>query len=48
MLVEARIDGLPWSDLQRSRAESGYAVTREVLTPDECVELRNLYSEDQL
>ena len=46
--VKARIDRLPWSDLQQSLAESGYAVTPELLTQDECVELRNLYSQDQL
>jgi len=46
--VEARINGLPWSELQPSLTESGYAVTPEVLTPEECAELRGLYPQDQL
>jgi uncharacterized protein len=46
--VEARIDELPWDDLQRSLTESGYAVTQRLLTPEECAELRNLYGQDQL
>ncbi len=46
--IQRRLDGLPWSDLQQSLSGSGYAVTPEILTPDECVELRNLYSHDQL
>ena len=46
--IQRRLDALPWSDLQPSLAEFGYTVTPEVLTPDECVELRKLYSEDQL
>lgn len=46
--IEERIDRLPWSDLQQSLADAGYSVTPEVLTPEECVELRNLYEQDQL
>ncbi len=46
--IEERIDRLPWSDLQQSLTDAGYAVTPEVLTPEECVELRNLYGQDQL
>jgi hypothetical protein len=46
--IESRINGLPWTVLQQSLAESGYAVTPQVLTPGECVELRNLYGQEQL
>ena len=46
--VESRVDGLPWTVLQQSLAESGFAVTPKILTPEECVHLRNLYSQEQL
>ena len=48
MSIENRIERLPWPDLQQSLAQSGYAVTPTVLTPDECAELRGLYSQEKL
>ncbi len=46
--IQQRLEALPWPDLQQSLAESGYAVTPEVLTPEECAELRDVYGQDQL
>lgn len=46
--IETRIDALPWTNLQPSLAEAGYAVTPAILTPEECVHLRNLYGREQL
>jgi len=46
--VGARIQSLPWKDLQHSLTESGYAVTPAVLTQEECAELRGLYTRNEL
>ena len=46
--IQERVDGLPWGNLQQSLTESGFAVTPEMLTPEECLELHNLYGQDQL
>jgi len=46
--VQVRVEELPWHDLRQSLWTSGYAVTPPVLTAGECVELRNLYSRDEL
>jgi hypothetical protein len=45
--IENRINALPWTNLQQSLAEEGYAATSAILTPEECVHLRNLYGQEQ-
>lgn len=39
---------LPWPELQKSLWNSGYAVSPAVLTAEECSELRELYTHDEL
>ena len=46
--ISQRISALPWHELCASVTELGYAVTSPLLTPDECSDLRNLYSRDEL
>ena len=46
--IQDRVAALPWSDLHESLTESGYATTANLLTPEECAELRGLYPRDEL
>ena len=46
--IGERVDTLPWDRLTASLDESGYAVTPQLLTGEECCELRKLYPRDEL
>ena len=46
--IRSRIDSLDWPRISASLHESGWACTGEILTPQECDELRALYSNDNL
>jgi hypothetical protein len=46
--IEDRIAALPWGELGSSISESGYAETPQLLTSEECAEVRNLYARDEL
>ena len=44
----ARVEALPWPDIETSLAQHGCAVTGPLLTPDECAALAALYEQDAL
>jgi uncharacterized protein len=46
--IHSRIDSLDWPRISASLHESGWARTGEILTTQECDELRALYSNDNL
>src|SRR5438477_8488365 len=46
--IAERVNHLPWEDLRTSLHDAGFALTPQLLTADECMELRNLYSNDEL
>jgi len=46
--IRERVEGLPWEGLAASLDESGYAVTPQLLTTQECIALRELYARDEL
>jgi hypothetical protein len=46
--IRSRIDSLDWLRISASLHESGWARTGEILTTQECDELRALYSNDNL
>jgi hypothetical protein len=46
--IRERVDALPWGDLLEGMKEGGYAVTPNLLTPEECSYLRGLYAQDEL
>ena len=46
--IHSRISSLDWPRILTSLRESGYARTGEVLTPQECGDLRALYANDAL
>ena len=46
--IESRISALDWPRISADLHQSGWARTGEVLTEDECRELRSLYSNDDL
>jgi hypothetical protein len=46
--IRSRINSLDWPRISASLHDSGWAHTGEILTPQECDELRALYSNDNL
>ncbi|SDE03602.1 hypothetical protein SAMN04488071_1870 [Kordiimonas lacus] len=46
--LAARIDSLPWADIQHRLLETGYAVTGPILTPDECAALKAGFGQEGL
>ena len=42
----ARVDALPWPDIEASLAQHGCATTGPLLSPAECAALANLYDQD--
>ena len=46
MTIKERLDTLDWPAIEQARWERGYAKTPPVLTPDECVELIELYADE--
>jgi hypothetical protein len=44
--IQARIDGLDWTDAEASLSARGYAVTNTVLTPRECGDVVALYNDE--
>jgi hypothetical protein len=44
--IARRIADLPWREIETSLAEMGYALTRPLLRPDECAQLRGWFEED--
>jgi uncharacterized protein len=41
--IEERVDALDWGDLRAQLDDRGFALTAELLTPDECAELADLF-----
>jgi len=41
--IKDRVDALDWDDLRAQLDDQGHAVTPELLTPDECAELAELF-----
>src|SRR5262245_37917782 len=46
--IEKRIDALDWNDFGKSLTARGYAVTPQILTPDECAAMVALYRDGTL
>lgn len=46
--LASRVNSLDWPRITSNLHESGWARTGDVLTPDECRELRNLYANDSV
>jgi hypothetical protein len=46
--IRERVDALPWSEILSMLKERGFAVTPNLLSPEECVYLRGLYSNADL
>jgi hypothetical protein len=44
-LIQKRIDGIDWDRMQTSLSAIGYAVTDQILTPDECESIVSLYND---
>jgi uncharacterized protein len=42
-----RVDALDWAGMEESLCARGYAVTQDILAPDECAELVAMYSDEK-
>ena len=43
--IQKRIDSLHWNEAEASLSARGYAVTDQILTPEECASIVSLYNE---
>ena len=43
--IQKQIDAQSWSELEESLSSRGYAVTKVILTPEECTSLVSLYDQ---
>ena len=46
--IRERVDALPWGELLQSVKDCGFAVTANLLLPEECVYLRGLYPKAEM
>ena len=44
----SRLDAVNWSELAAALGERGFGVTRGLLSPEECEQIRGAYAEDRL
>ncbi len=46
--LASRVDGLGWHSIEQQLTQTGYAHIRQLLSPDECGELRAMFDNDRL
>jgi hypothetical protein len=43
--IQKRVNSLNWNEAEKSLSARGYAVTNQILTPEECASITSLYNE---